>query len=198
MNATNSKTATAHAYNFKITARAMVSQKFMGMGISDFEGAAEFVRQLPYRRNGNKQNLMTVFSDGCGTCGTKHALLKQLAEEHAFVALKLKLGIFKMNAVNTPLIAATLKQHQLEYIPEAHNYLYFENQMLDYTWAYHQIPDFQHALLSECEISPEQISDFKVAHHKSFLSQWLRDEKLTISPEQLWSIREACIRDLSK
>ncbi|MES2680968.1 MAG: hypothetical protein V4635_13835 [Bacteroidota bacterium] len=194
----NSGQNTEHSFNFRITSDGVVSQKFKSMGITDFEGAADFIRQLPFRRNENKENLMTLFTDGCGTCGTKHALLKQLADENAATGIKLKLGIFKMNGVNAPAIAATLKQHYLGYIPEAHNYLSFGDQMLDYTWANHQIPDFKDYLLAECEISPEQITAFKVTHHKSFLAQWLKDEQLPVSLEQLWSIREDCIRDLSK
>ncbi|OYU84688.1 MAG: hypothetical protein CFE24_05145 [Flavobacterium sp. BFFFF2] len=67
------------------------------MNISHFQQAADFVKQLPYGRNLDKENLVSVLSDGCGTCSSKHALIKQLAIENQFESLKLCMGLFKMN-----------------------------------------------------------------------------------------------------
>ncbi len=43
------------------------------------------------------------------------------------------LGIFKMNAENTPQITDILSKNQLNYIPEAHNYFKFQNEIFDFT-----------------------------------------------------------------
>jgi hypothetical protein len=61
-----------------ILAEGPVSHAFLNRGISGFGQAMEWIKQLPYVRNPDKQNLLTVFSDGCGTCSTKHALIKLL------------------------------------------------------------------------------------------------------------------------
>ena len=68
-------------FNFNITSDGEISQLFKQNYCFDFLSASEFVRNLPYQRNLNKDNLATVFTDNCGTCSTKHALLKKLAED---------------------------------------------------------------------------------------------------------------------
>lgn len=69
-------------YNFNIVSDQEISQLFKQNNCFDFHSASEFVRNLPYKKNLNKDNLVTVFIDECGTCSTKHALLKKLAEEN--------------------------------------------------------------------------------------------------------------------
>ena len=61
---------------FKIEQNGEISKEFLSRNILTFSQAALFVSQLPYGRNQNKNNLLTVFTDNCGTCSTKHALLK--------------------------------------------------------------------------------------------------------------------------
>jgi hypothetical protein len=92
------------SFNFNITSDQEISQLFKQNHCFDFNSASEFIRNLPYRRNLNKDNLATVFTDNCGTCSTKHALLKKLAEENQQSDFKLILGIFRMNGENTPKI----------------------------------------------------------------------------------------------
>ena len=82
-------------YNFKINSHKEISQQFLSRHITDFNAALLFIKNLPYKRNTGKDNLVTVFTDGFGTCSTKHALLKQLAIENKAENVKLKLGIFK-------------------------------------------------------------------------------------------------------
>ena len=161
------------SFNFNIISNEEISQLFRQNNCFDFLSASEFVRNLPYRRNTDKDNLATVFTDHCGTCSTKHALLKKLAEENDQSDFKLILGIFRMNGENTPKIKSvleTLREPQsdnLEYIPEAHNYLKFRNQILDYTKKNSSENDFVNDLLEEIEIEPHQINQFKVEFHRN-------------------------------
>lgn len=184
--------------NFDIRPAGPISEKFLAHNISTFEDATIFIRMLPYGRNKNKSDLTTVFADECGTCSTKHALLKQLADENGIGGVKLIIGLFRMNAVNTPKIAATLNKYLLEYIPEAHNYLKWENQVLDYTHKTSAFADFEKDLIEEIEILPHQITAFKVAYHRQYLKNWLNShEILNLTLDELWAIREQCIADLS-
>jgi hypothetical protein len=184
-------------YNFTITADAPVSKAFLDRGIADFTSAAKFMRALPYKRNANKEDLLTVFTDGCGTCSTKHALLRQLAVENGRDDIKLMLGVLKMNADNAPKIAATLQKHSLAYMPEAHNYLMIGADRLDYTFPNSNSDDFINDLMSEIEIEPHQITSYKVAYHKEVLQQWITDTNQQKSLSEIWAIREQCIADLS-
>ena len=183
---------------FEITATGPISEKFLAQNNFTFSQAATYVRQLPYRRNKNKADLASIFTDGCGTCSTKHAILKVLADENGYKDLRLMLGIFRMSLTNTPKISTTLRKHRLEYIPEAHNYLKWKNQTLDYTHKTSKPTDFISDLIEEIEIEPHQIIDFKVAYHKQFLARWLnQNPALNLTLSKLWAIREDCIVDLS-
>jgi hypothetical protein len=184
--------------NFDIKPVGTISSHFLANNISTFSEATQFVRQLAYRRNENKADLTTVFADNCGTCSTKHALLKQLADENNFTDLKLIIGLFRMNSSNTPKISETLKRHKLDYMPEAHNYLKYGNQILDFTNKTSKPADFENELIEETEIQTDQIADFKINYHKQYLTNWLdKHGALNLTLDELWKIREQCIVDLS-
>ena len=185
---------------FPIGDAGPISAGFKEKGMRSFHEAAGYVHQLPFRRNANKSDLTTVFADGCGTCGTKHALLKGLADEHKLEGLQLMLGIFKMSGENTGgKVSDTLARAELDYLPEAHNYLRWEGKIVDVTWASLKEPQFSRVLMDELEILPEQITDFKVIYHKAFLERWLwNNPEVWLSLDELWIVREECIRDLSR
>jgi hypothetical protein len=183
--------------NFEIHSVGVVAYGFLERGFHSFNDASLWVKNLPYKRNKDKTNPMAVFEDNCGTCSTKHALLKMLADEHTVDTLKLLVGIFKMNGSNTPKVARTLAKNNLAYMPEAHSYLKWHDQILDFTTSASKPSDFESDLLQEIEILPHQIADFKVEYHKQFLSRWLTQLPFQISLPELWAIREQCIADLS-
>ncbi len=185
--------------DFNIGSAGIISLQFRNKNIFTFKQACSFVKTLPYRRNSNKNNPLTLFEDECGTCSTKHATLMLLATENQQPEVKLYLGIYKMNPNNTPGITAVLQEYQLDYLPEAHNYLKVKEQLTDCTAPHFSISDFQDDLMEEIEISPQQITAFKVDYHKRFLQQWLKTQpQLTYSLEEIWNIRELCIEALSK
>lgn len=185
--------------DFEINSNGAISREFLNLNIIRFAHACNFIQNLSYNRNTNKNDLLTVFSDNCRTCSSKHALLKSLADENNFPDLKLMIGIFKMNANNMSPIAKTLAKYNLAFIPEAHCYLKYKNVVYDFTKLNSKPSDFLNDLLDEIEISPKQISDFKINYHKIFLNRWLQENhfiKLTIN--ELWNIREECIIALSE
>jgi hypothetical protein len=174
-----------------------VSGLFLERGFTDFSQAAEFIRSLPYKRNSSKEDSSIVLRENCGTCSTKHAVLALLASEHNIPGVQLMMGIYKMNSVNTPRIGKVLENAGLAYIPEAHNYLRVNGEVLDCT-----VPgqgfSFIDDLLEEKEILPSQVGDHKVHYHQEFLRRWLVENpsiKLTFA--ELWKLREQCIQNLS-
>ncbi len=184
--------------NFKIQQNGEISKEFLKRNIHTFSEATEFINNLNYGRNENKNNLKTIFTDNCGTCSTKHSILKKLAEENNESEIKLILGIFKMNANNTSEIKETLKKNNLEYIPEAHNYLKYVNEIFDFTKIGSKPSDFENDLLEEIEILPNQITTFKVEYHKKFLQNWLNENNnIELNLNELWKIREECIQNLT-
>jgi len=184
--------------NFKIQQNGEISTEFLKRNIHTFSEATEFINNLNYGRNENKNDLKTIFTDNCGTCSTKHSILKKLAEENNESEIKLILGIFKMNANNTSEIKETLKKNNLEYIPEAHNYLKYVNEIFDFTKIGSKPSDFENDLLEEIEILPNQITTFKVEYHKKFLQNWLNENNnIELNLNELWKIREECIQNLT-
>lgn len=184
--------------DFAIQPNGEISKEFLLLDIRTFHQATDLIKSLDYGRNTNKNNLKTVFSDNRGTCSTKHAVLKQLADEHNFKQIKLVLGIFKMNGINTPKVADRLRENNLTYIPEGHNYLKYKNQIFDFTKLGYSPLKFVTDLLFEIEIQPDEIHEPKMEIHKKYLVEFLKNNKtINYSLDELWAIREKCIQDLS-
>lgn len=184
--------------DFTIGHTGRISTAFTNKGIRTFYDAIAFIQALPYKRNSNKDDLATVISDACGTCGTKHAILKALADENGLQGIDLIMGIYRMHETNTRGVGNTLQHHGLNYIPEAHNYLVYNGERYDFTTPNSKLADIAAELLEETIIAPDQITAFKVNHHKNFLRQWLADNpQYPFTLDELWAIREQCIADLA-
>lgn len=185
--------------NFAITSNLPISESLKSIGIYDFKNAGIWVKNLPYKRNYDKQNSLCILHDYGGTCSTKHAFLKNLAIENGFDQLKLLLGIFRMNKRNTPKIAHVLDKYKLSEIPEAHNYLKLNHKIFDYTHKNSKKNDFIYDLIKEVEIPPEQIYEYKIEYHKKFLEKYLSENHLiSYNLNTFWNIREECITALQK
>lgn len=192
------KKATHVDPDFEVKPNGKISKVFLKNGILTFRQATKFIQNLPYGRNPNKNDLTTLFTDNCGTCSTKHAILKQLADENNFTDIILICGLFRMSSHNTPEISSTLNKYGLDFIPEAHNYLKYKNKILDFTKTDANAIDFIEDLIEEIEILPHQITDYKVSYHKNYLASWLDNNKqLDLSLNDIWEIREQCIQDLA-
>ena len=178
--------------NFNITAKKPLSILVNKKSISDFHTLCQYIQNLPYTRISNKSNLSLTILENCGTCSSKHAFLKQIIIENKQTDIQLIVGIFKMNATNTTEIASILNNANLEYIPEAHCYLKYENERFDFTKKGIDVNDFKEDILIEKEIQPEQVGAWKVNFQKAFIQDWLVGNKL-FSLEEIWEIRERCI-----
>lgn len=140
---------------------------------------------------------MCVIKEQCGTCSTKHAVLKQLADEMGLEEVQLICGVYKMNAINTPAVAAILLLHQLEFIPEAHNYLKYKNHIFDFTKT--ESINFADDLIEEVNMLPNQIGEYKVKYHQQVLQHWLDvHPQVPYTLSELWTIREQCIQAIAK
>jgi hypothetical protein len=164
-------------------------------GLFTFHRVADHVLHLPYGRNSDRAALQRVLEEGRGTCATKHALLAALAGEHG-VEMPLMLGIYEMNGVNTPAVAAVLRKAGLASLPEAHCYLAWGKTRIDLTGVGRATDE---TFLLEERIRPEQIGDYKVRRHREFLEQWRREQALAArwTLDALWDVRERCIAALA-
>ena len=184
------------SFNFKLAKKKGLSKLCLDRGLRTYSQICEYVKQLPYGRNSNKNDLSLVLSEQKGTCSTKHAFLAKIAQENTFENMSLFIGIYKMNNLNTSGIGNILQNHNLEYIPEAHNYLRCNDTILDFTSS--KEFSFEEALIYEERILPEQISNYKVNLHQSFIKSWIVENTIPYSFEKIWNIREQCILNLSQ
>lgn len=185
--------------NFQLNHQFPISHQFIENGCYDFHDACHFTQNLSYGRNTGKIVPLIVLHEKKGTCSTKHALLKRLADENNQSDLKLYTGIYLMNAINTPAVKDILQHHQLDFIPEAHCYLKLYQNRSDFTGKNLIFLDLDLDILSEIEIEPDEIGTKKIDFHKSYLTHSLMIKKLdNHSLDSLWTIRERCIAAIEK
>lgn len=166
--------------------------------MSEFEVLIEKVKNIPYGRNANRTDFSLVITENKGTCSSKHAFLKDFANRNDIPDVKLFIGIFKMNEVNTTKIYPLLAQNTIDFIPEAHCYLKIRGVPLDVTTSDSFYKKIQNDILEEIEIEPYQVADYKVNYHKEFLKKWISETKQSKTFDEIWAIREQCIQKLSE
>ncbi len=162
-----------------------------------FENLIEKVKNIPYGRNSNRSDFSLVLTENKGTCSSKHAFLKDYANQNKIENVKLFIGIYKMNEQNTK-IGSILVENEIQYIPEAHCYLSINNQYIDITSKDSNIEKLRCDIIDEIEIEPFQVVDFKVNYHKEFIKKWLVENDMNFTFEKIWTIREKCIANLSQ
>ena len=180
-----------------LTANDELTKKLRTIGIKNWSQLIEYIQKLPYGRTSNRTDLSLVISEQKGTCSSKHALLKQVADLNDIKGIQLVIGIYKMSEANTPGIGTHLSDNGLSYIPEAHCYLKVDEIPTDYTSADAAFFKIQNDILEELAIKPSQISQFKVEYHQQYIKSWLKENVVTQNFEELWKIREDCIQTLS-
>nr|WP_223845579.1 VOC family protein [Flavobacterium selenitireducens] len=179
-----------------LTSDGKFSKMATSLGLHDWNSVVEHVRKLPYGRNENRYEFGLVLSEGKGSCSSKHALLKSIANENR-INVGLMLGIYKMNRVNTIGIGDTLEASGLEFIPEAHCYLVIDGHRFDFTDPQSDVGAILPDILCEMPIEPDQVADYKIKIHKDFIRTWIASEKIPLDFEAVWKLREKCISRLS-
>lgn len=166
--------------------------------IRNWNDLIEFTRMLPYGRNSNREDFTLVLKENKGTCSSKHSFLKKVADLNGIGNVKLILGIYKMNHLNTPKIGNVIIENGLKYIPEAHCYLKLNNRRIDITNSNSDIESLRRDIIEEIEIEPEQVNTFKVEYHKGRLKKWIERESIKLSFNDVWKLREECIKKLEE
>jgi len=185
--------------NTKLIPNYTIAKLFLSYQVTSFHQACEYVWQLPYGRTSQNTQPLLVLKESKGTCSSKHALLKLLAEECSqyadnFSDIELVLGVYIMNEANSPGVGSVLSQYSLSTIPEAHCFLRYHGQEYDFTRHFYQqqTPTPTFIFIHRLVISPAEIGEKKNKIHKDFLQGHLNQFPLT----KAWDIREECITAL--
>jgi len=184
--------------DYKLTSNDSLSKLAEEYGIETWHDLIKYVKNIPYGRTSDKANFSLVISENIGTCSSKHAFLKQVADFNHVPNVKLMLSVFKMNPLNTPQTREAFTGSLIEYIPEAHCYLKVFGECIDVTSKYLDFVKIKNDIIEEQEIKPEQVMTFKEAYHKKFIKNWIVKDNLPLNFDQIWELRETCILNLSK
>ena len=167
-------------------------------GIENWSDLIDYIKKLPYGRNQNREDFSLVLKENKGTCSSKHSFLKKIADLNNFDNVKLILGIYRMNHLNTPKIGSIISDNGLDYIPEAHCYLKLNHRRIDITNSNADIENLINDIIDEIEIEPEQVVTFKINYHKRYLQNWILENEINLDFEKIWEIREQCIKRLEQ
>lgn len=181
--------------NFNLAATGTISNHFLEQDIQTFHDAIKHIRQLDYGRS-KLEYPLNILEDKKGTCSTKHACIKELAEENNIKSIKLFMCIYPMSEENTPGVGEVLDRYKLDYILESHVYISYDDERFDFTFPSENEMKWENDILMETEINVDQISDYKVEYHKKMLSDWIKHDNINFDLETIWQIRESCIRAL--
>jgi hypothetical protein len=151
------------------------------------------VKTFHYGRNANRSDLSLVWTERRGTCSSKHAFLKHLADLNQIEGVELILCMYKMTSENTVNVGKVLDEFNLDYLPEAHCYIRFEGVEIDATTMTSTFSRIKADVLEEQIIQADQVAEFKVNYHQNYLRKWGEEYHSETSFEDLWVIREKCI-----
>jgi hypothetical protein len=174
--------------------KTAISTEFLNKNITSFQQACEYIQKLPYGRHSKRDDFLAVLTDGKGSCTSKHGMAVLLANE---LNLKLKLicGIYYMTAKNTPKISSVLNNYDLNYIPEAHCFIKYQNQYFDIT---HTDGESMLDIVDFLEFNIDNIYPKKDIFHQTHIKTWVKNNTIPYTPEEIWKIREMCILALSR
>lgn len=183
---------------YKLESRDKLTKLAKSKGIYTWNELTEFIKNLPYGRNKNRTDFGLVLSEQKGTCSSKHALLKSIADLNNVRNIELIIGIYRMTESNTPKIGTILTENSIEFIPEAHCYLKINGKRTDLTSEQSEFKKIEKDIIQEREIEPKQVAEFKVDYHKNFIKRYLNETKSEFVFDQIWRIREKCIVNLTE
>lgn len=115
-----------------IQPRGLVSEALLARGVKTFQEAARHVNGLPYGYNSTAENALILFTDGFGTCLTKHGLIARLAAELQLPVDRCE-GFYPLTDKIVTGVGAILAEYGLPYIPRTHCFLAYEKYYIDLT-----------------------------------------------------------------
>ena len=184
--------------DYKLKSSDELTELVKSKGIDTWNELTEFVKNLPYGRNKNRTDFGLVLSEEKGTCSSKHALLKSIADLNELPDIDLVIGVYKMTELNTPKIGTELIDNSIEFIPEAHCYLKINGTRTDFTSKQSEFRRIAKDIIKEALIEPNQVGEFKVNYHKKFIVKWLEETNSNFEFDEIWAVREKCIENLTE
>lgn len=86
--------------DYKLTSKDKLTELAKSNGVETWNELTEFIKKLPYGRNKNRTDSSLVLFEQKGTCSSKHALLKSIADLNNVPNIKLIIGIYRITQLN--------------------------------------------------------------------------------------------------
>jgi hypothetical protein len=115
-----------------IDPNGLISKVFAELDVASFHQACAHVHHLPYGYNTHRDDLMSLFEEGKGSCTTKHAVIATLASELGLPVRKW-IGIYAMTEALVTGAGAIIEKHALAYLPMIHCFLSDGTHRVDLT-----------------------------------------------------------------
>ncbi|MEM6252522.1 MAG: hypothetical protein AAF821_06320 [Cyanobacteria bacterium P01_D01_bin.156] len=109
-----------------------ISEQCLRRELTTFHAACTWVKALPYGANSSSEDSVILFEEGYGNCTTKHGAIARLAQAHDLAVSK-HLGFYRLNDDIVTGVSAILQSHGLDFIPQVHCFLAYENYRVDLT-----------------------------------------------------------------
>ncbi|WP_231372832.1 hypothetical protein [Aureivirga sp. CE67] len=182
----------------KLESNNYLTKLVKNLNLNNWDELTSYIRKLPYGRNKNRFDFSLVLKEKKGSCSSKHAVLKKIAQENNLDEIKQILGIYKMNNINTPGIGEIKINSKINYIPEAHCYLEINGEKFDFTSEHSNYSKIENDILKEIEIQPEDVIENKINLHKKYIQNWIKEFEIQENFEEICNKRENCIKKLTE
>jgi hypothetical protein len=181
-----------------LRARGVVSEQFLQQGLKTFHAACQWTQELPYGVNSNNEDSMILFEELRGTCTTKHGAIARLAAEHNLPIHK-NLGFYRLNDEIVTGVNALLAPHGLDFIPQIHCFLAYENCRVDLTEGNcngknQTIEDYDFVISVAPDLTHEQHQAYYLKHLRQYAD--MSPALAALSEAAVLDLLAACDRQL--
>ncbi len=121
-----------HFPNRTLSAGKPIADIFIKRNIQNFHDACQYVHNLPYGYNSDRDDLLILFKENFGSCTTKHAVIATLSQELGLPIQK-AMVVYAMTEQLVSGSQAILDAYNLPYVPMIHCLLTYEDYRVDLT-----------------------------------------------------------------
>ncbi|MBD2108094.1 hypothetical protein H6F49_14105 [Nodosilinea sp. FACHB-13] len=181
-----------------LQAHGPIAEKFLQQELKTFHEACRWTKNLPYAANSNSEDSLILFEEGYGSCTTKHGAIARLAQEHNLPVHK-NLGFYRLNDQIVTGINALLQPYGLDFIPQIHCFLVYEECRVDLTEGNcngknKTIEDYDFVI----QVAPDLPHAQQQAYYLEFLRRYgvFSPQLATLSDTTVVDLLAACDRQL--
>ncbi len=176
-----------------------ISDQCLQRELTTFHEACQWVKALPYGANSSSENSLILFEEGYGNCTTKHGAIARLANAHNLPISK-HLGFYRLNDDIVTGVNAILQPHGLDFIPQSHCFLVYENYRVDLTEGNcngknKTIEDYDFVIQVAPDLTEAQHQAIYLDHLRRYYS--IEPQLATLGEDKVFELLISCDRQLS-